>query len=342
MKLLVTCPPGLEDIVKLEAYELLKTNYVEMKPFNVKGRVLLEIDEENLQNVFSMRSIHHVMQYLYAFNVPLDRSGLETIYRELRSLDLSNFLKSEKTFRITSERIGKHEYTSMDIQRYAGQAIVDSYGNKVSLKNFDVEIRVDVINDICIVGICLTRESLHKRGYRVFDHPAALNPVIAYGMIRIAELADGEMIVDPMSGGGTIPIEAALYMNGSIKVIGMDIVKRYVKGAVENAKSAGVDRFTNFLVSEVGNLPNILRNIDKIVTNPPYGVRMEPRYGIVELYRRFSEAAYRSMRDGGRLVTITLKRSSMVKSLTECGFSIVSERRVLHGDILTTIIVAER
>lgn len=332
----------MEDMVKLELLEVSDAASIELRPFNVKGRVLVELSDGYLKDVLSMRSIHHVMEHIHAFNVEPDRSGLERIYRELRSLDLSSFLKPGKTFRITSERVGKHDYTSIDVQRYAGQAIVDSYGNKVNLKNFDVEIRVDVINDVCIVGICLTRISLHRRGYRVFDHPAALNPTIAYGMLRLSGLRENETLVDPMAGGGTIPIEAALYKGGNVRAIGIDIVKKYVMGAMENAKSVGVWGSIDFIVSDVGNLSNIVRGVDRIVTNPPYGVRMEPRGGVAKLYRRFADAAYKAMRESGRLVTITLKRKSMMGALVASGFLIVEERKVLHGDIMASVIVAEK
>ncbi|MBS7638666.1 methyltransferase domain-containing protein, partial [Candidatus Bathyarchaeota archaeon] len=224
----------------------------------------------------------------------------------------------------------------------AGQAVVDKYGNKVDLENYDVEIRVDVIRDNCLVGVSMTRESLHRRGYRVFEHPAALKPTIAYAMIRLARPEAGMTLVDPMCGGGTIPIEAALFMGEKLKIYGLDIEESFIKGARMNSEAAGVDGLITLIRGDCRFLSRFVKDVDLIVTNPPYGVRMEPRCSIGKLYRAFAKGAFRAMRVGGRLVVITLRGRRMEEALLQEGFSIIHKRPVLHGDIKVKVIAAER
>lgn len=342
MQFMFTCPPGLEDIVELELKEKFSSLNVIQKPLNIQGRVLADIPDGRFHELLNLKSIHHVRRHIEVFDVSTDKNGLNDIYDGIYSLDLREFLSSNATFRITSERIGVHEYTSIDVQKVAGQAIVDKYRNRVDLENFNVEITVDIVHDKCIVGVAVSRESLHKRGYRVFEHPAALRPTIAYGMIRISKPLEGNVFVDPMTGGGTILIEAALYMGSKLKLYGLDINKRFIKGAKINAEAAGIANLVNFIHGDCTRLSQFINGIDRIVTNPPYGIRMEPKIGIKKLYNLFATEAYKCMNDGGRIVTITLKEGVMSKALLNAGFNIVHERYVMHGDFKSKIIVAEK
>lgn len=342
LRLLLTCPPGIEDIVELELRDLFGPISVTPKPHGVQGRVLAEVPDDGLRKVLAMRSIHHVIRHVASFEVGPAKSSLDVIYREIEGLDLSPYLPPEATFRVTTERIGVHEFTSIDVQRAAGQAIVDRYGNKVDLKNYDVEVRVDVVENWCLVGISVTRESLHKRKYRVFEHPAALRPTIAYAMVRLAEPKPGNVFVDPMAGGGTILIEAAHFMGDRLKLYGFDINGRFVEGARVNAEAAGVAHLITFARGDCRRLSELVSGVDRVVTNPPYGVRMEPRGGVRRLYRAFAREAYKAMEPGGRLVAITLKSGTMRKALLDGGFSVAHERSVLHGDIRARVFVAEK
>jgi len=342
MWFMLTCPPGLEDIVELELKEKFGFVNVVLKPFNIQGRVLVDMQSSNVNDLLSMKSIHHVRRYISTFTVSSSKDGLKEIYDVVYSLDLSEFLPKTGSFRVTSERIGIHEYTSMDVQRIAGQAIVDKYRNRVDLENFDVEVIVDVVHDKCVVCISISRESLHKRHYRVFDHPAALRPTIAYGMVRLSNPLESNVFVDPMVGGGTILIEAALYMGSKLKLYGFDINERFLEGAKANAEAAGVLSLINFSKGDCTKLSNYISNVDRIVTNPPYGIRMEPKIGIRQLYFMFASEAYKCMNSGGRLVVITLKEGVMRKALLNANFSIVHERYTLHGDLRAKIFVAEK
>ncbi len=344
--LLLTCPPGLEDIVELEAREKIPCTSISKRHMGVRGHVLLQIkgkeydDSYYIGKVLSMRSIHHVMRYITSFKIERSKDALDTIYRGISALDLCSVLNSSTRFRVTSERLGRHEFTSIDVQRAAGRAIVDRFSSKVDLKHYDVEIRVDVIGEQCIVGIALTRDSLHKRGYRAFDHPAALKASIAYAMIRLAEPSEGNILVDPMCGSGTIPIEAALYMP-RLEIYGFDVNTIYIRYARANAENAGVGDRIRFMQHDCRMLDMILTP-DRIVTNPPYGIRMEPSIGIRRLYLDFARASYRAMVDGGRIVIITLKHGMMKGILSSTGFVITKDIPVMHGDLWAHIIVGEK
>lgn len=339
MLVILTTSRGIEDIVEKEIEEKVGEFKIRKDLVSIPGRIFVELNEESISKLFTLRSIFHIIKFITYFNIESSKEGLRTVYNSLRSLDLSSIVEGKKKFRVTSERSGNHEFTSIDVQKVAGQAIVDSYGLKVDLENFDLEFIVDVVSDKCIVGLRLTRESLHKRGYRVFNHPAALNPVLAYAMVRLANMRESGTLVDPMCGGGTIPIEAAYIYDEKIRIYGFDKVLKYVLGAKMNAEKAG---FTNIVFEKLdcALLSRRLSSVDAIVTNPPYGVRMTPRTGIEKLYRLLASEAYKVLNNNGKFIVVTLKFGLMKRILKNLGFATLEERVATHGGLHPHIIVA--
>ena len=108
----------------------------------------------------------------------------------------------------------------MDVGRRVGQAVIDSYrratGNRleVSLGDPDAILRAEVIDESFRLWLDASGDRpLYRRGYRRQLHPASLRASLAYLMLRLGDWR-GEPLLDPMTGIGTIPIEAALYAHG--------------------------------------------------------------------------------------------------------------------------------
>jgi tRNA (guanine6-N2)-methyltransferase len=285
MRLLVTCDMGFESELMRELVELSGARITSV----ISGRVFAEVSSSMLANVFRSRIANNIYGLLV---VEENVRSLDDVYRVVKGIDFATLIEPSQSFAIRSERIGVHSFTSIDIARVAGQAVIDSYMQargarlRVDLGEPDVEIYTELNGSRLIVALSLTRVSLHVRGYKVFAHPAGLKNTIACAMLRIAEWRPGEGLYDPMCGGGTIVIEAALQAKG-VEVpciarrnidwgvlarvfpeaveeleklcsrgvaegerihVGVDINPVFVEGAVVNAKSAGVDDATLFFV----------------------------------------------------------------------------------------------
>jgi len=308
--------------------------------------------------------------------------SLDDIYRIVRGIDFTALIEPHQSFAIRPERIGMHSFTSIDIGRVAGQAVIDSYMQakgvrlRVNLDEPDVEIYVELNEARLIVALSLTRASLHMRGYKIFAHPAALKNTIASAMLRIAGWRPGEPLYDPMCGGGTIVIEAALQQKG-IEVpciagknidlamlakihlqavdginkfcsrgvgegerihVGVDLNPRFVEGAAINAKSAGVDDATMFIVADSTEFTPRLRELEvelgasvtKAVFNPPYGYRMKPG-AIGKLYRKMLSVLKESGFDVTVFITSAIRATEAV--LREFQGIEVERLRVIHGTL---------
>ena len=87
-------------------------------------------------------------------------------------------------FRVTCNRVGdNHNFDSMSAAANFGGAIYRYFGWNVEMKNFDIEVMLNIEDEEVTVCIGLTRESLHRRNIDHFG-PTTLRPTLAYNMLR--------------------------------------------------------------------------------------------------------------------------------------------------------------
>ena len=185
----------------------------------------------------------------------------------------------------------------------------------------DYAVRVSLLKDEVTVGIDTSGESLHKRGYRKLTSLAPITETLAAAIILHTPWKADRILVDPFCGCGTFPIEAALIgmniapgINRSfaaenfsfldkkiwdearaeardlirhdvnLSIQGYDIDNDIISAARQNAKLAGVSDKIHFQAQDVRNLSNS-NKYGFIITNPPYGERMEDKKDMPALYK---------------------------------------------------------
>lgn len=188
-------------------------------------------------------------------------------------------------------------------------------------------LRLFLMKDEVTVAIDTSGESLHKRGYRTMTSKAPITETLAAALIMLTPWKKDRILIDPFCGSGTFPIEAAMMaaeiapgMNRSftaeswtnlidrqlwydtveeaaeqvntdieVDIQGYDIDGDVVKAARENAKRAGVDHLIHFQQRPVSALSHP-KKYGFIITNPPYGERLEEKAALPELYTEIGEA----------------------------------------------------
>ena len=188
-------------------------------------------------------------------------------------------------------------------------------------------LRVFLMKDIVTIGIDTSGDSLHKRGYRPSADKAPISETLAAALIMLTPWRKERILVDPFCGSGTFPIEAAMMaaniapgMNRSFTaeswanlidkklwyeaideandliddqietdIQGYDIDGDVVRMARQNAENAGVDHLIHFQERPVSALSHP-KKYGFIITNPPYGERLEEKEALPGLYREFGES----------------------------------------------------
>lgn len=187
-------------------------------------------------------------------------------------------------------------------------------------------IRVFIMKDEVTIGLDSTGDSLHKRGYRKLTAKAPIAENLAASLIMLTPWKADRILVDPFCGSGTFPIEAAMMaanmapgMNRSFTaeswshivgkrnwydaldeaheivdlsvetdIQGYDIDDKMVSIARENAKLAGVEKLIHFQRRSVADLSHP-KKYGFIITNPPYGERLEEKSALPALYKMIGE-----------------------------------------------------
>ena len=342
-RMIFTTNPGIEDIAAEEVSAKLRARIVSAE--RMRGRIVADVPDERIYMVETLRSIHRARILLGEARVCPHRECLEEIRAFLEDISFEEYITPRVSFAVRAERVGQHDYTSLDIARVAGDAVIarirSVYGERppVNLDYPSVIIAIDVMFDRLYVSVELGGDlSWHRRGYRVYEHPAALKPTLAFAMIMLSGMHDSETILDPMCGGGTIPIEALLYFEDA-KGICSDFNPGHVNGARLNALAARVYRRLRAVVHDAREIDRLVKRVERIVLNPPYGIRLGNPRDIRRLYTKFLEAV--SQIDFERLVMITTEHEHVKNEIERFGLRLVHERIVAHGNLWPKILVIE-
>ena len=188
-------------------------------------------------------------------------------------------------------------------------------------------MRVFLNKDEVTIGIDTSGDSLHKRGYRILSSKAPITETLASALIMLTPWKQDRILVDPFCGSGTFPIEAALMaaniapgLNRTFRaqdwtnlieknlwadcfaearelvdthietdIQGYDIDGDVVKAARDNARRAGVEHLIHFQQRPVSEL-NHPKKYGFVITNPPYGERLEEKKALPGLYKEIGQA----------------------------------------------------
>ncbi len=144
----------------------------------------------------------------------------EQLYAGAAAIAWEEHLAAEGTLAVdctlTASRLNHSHYAALKVK----DAVVDRFRNRcgirpsVAVERPDLRINVHVHRDVATLSIDLSGESLHRRGYREEGGAAPLKENLAAAILFKAgwpETAQNNgVLVDPMCGSGTLPIEAAL------------------------------------------------------------------------------------------------------------------------------------
>ena len=188
-------------------------------------------------------------------------------------------------------------------------------------------IRMFLMKDEVTIALDTSGASLHKRGYRTMSSKAPITETLAAALILFTPWKPGRILVDPFCGSGTFPIEAAMIAANiapgmkreftaeqwtnliqpelwqeirqeaedmvdtdiETDIQGYDIDGDVIKAARENAKRAGVEHLIHFQQRDVADLHHP-KKYGFVITNPPYGERLEEKEALPELYTAIGKA----------------------------------------------------
>ena len=326
--LLVPCHFGLEAVLKREIYDLgYEITKVE------DGRVTFEGDEEAIcrANIF-LRTAERVMIQVGRFKATTFEElfqGIKNLpWEEYIPEDGKFWVK--KASSINSKLFSPSDIQSIAKKAMVERMKQKYHKEWFKEDGASYPVRIFLLKDEVTVALDTSGDSLHKRGYRTMTSKAPLTETLAASLIMLTPWRKDRILVDPFCGSGTFPIEAAMIaaniapgMNRDftaeewtnmidrklwyecvkeaedmidttvkVDIQGYDIDGDVIKAARENAKRAGVEHMIHFQQRAVADLSHP-KKYGFIITNPPYGERLEDKADLPALYTQIGQAYQR-------------------------------------------------
>ncbi len=230
---------------------------------------------------------------------------------------------------VNSETFTHSRYVALKTKDAIVDQFRDRLGRRpfVNVKTPDLQVHIHIAKQQCNLLIDSSGEPLYKRGYRKNTGGAPLNEVLAAGLLELTGWQGDGHFVDPMCGSGTLLCEAALKVcrkapgllresfgfmrwqnfdttqwerlcqeaqkiqrEPTFKFVGSDYSARVLEYAAENIERAGLDEYISLSRKDfMEKVPPTPSGNSIVVTNPPYGERLQPE-DVVALHRRFGDA----------------------------------------------------
>lgn len=316
-----TCTFGLEAVLKKEikdlGYEIAESE---------EGAVIINGTERDVARLnIRLRCADRVSIKLAEFRADNFDKYFDSIYR----IPWGDIIDKNGKIVVNSRSIKSKLQSIPTNQGMAKKAIVKNLQRKYKLRTLpergsEYKIDVNIRNNIVKVFLDTTGEGLFKRGYRRTAGRAPIKETLAAGIVMLSRFRQDDYLVDPFCGSGTFLIEATMiakniapgmhrsfsgaelgFLKGmfwgeerkiaegeivynEFRAFGYDNDSLVLKKARRNSENAGVDEYIDFHVREFKDFSTKIPK-GMIITNPPYGERLDSKENVREIYEAFGE-----------------------------------------------------
>ncbi|MFQ6135059.1 MAG: hypothetical protein ACE5KU_04520 [Nitrososphaerales archaeon] len=254
---------GEDSTIPLGELDALVKTYSSNAKIKIEGHRVALVEGDLDPAVVSKRAAYMRLGGIHIGSVD---NPSEEEFRRLDFTKLPDFRSfAARTYNFTDTDI------KPDVEAALGHAVKQSFPSaKVSLKKPDmlvVGVSCEDAFHICGVDTASTRRSWYHRRPRIrpFFHPSALYPKFARLLVNLAQIKEGELLLDPFCGTGSILIEAGVI---GIRSWGIDISRRMCTGALRNLKHFDIS--SSGIVSGDASHLQLVR-VDGVSTDLPYG-----------------------------------------------------------------------
>ena len=323
-KLFAPCPRGLEDALGAELAALGASAIT-----GVAGGVAFEGDTGVIYRV-NLWSRIATRVLLRLFSQPY-RSE-DDVYRAAHAVDWPAQFEVGRSIRVylTAQRcpLKSLDFLTLRIKDAVCDRFRAALGRRPDVDTRAPDVRIHAFLDATQFTLYLdtSGEPLFKRGARAAAGEAPLKENLAAGILKLTGWQPGTALLDPMCGGGTFLVEAALMALDiapggarsfgfeklksfdsalwqelraeaearrkpavALPIYGSDLYGDTLKLARANLQAAGLDAAVQLKQANALEISAPAAN-GVLVTNPPYGERMGEQQELAEFYPKFGDA----------------------------------------------------
>ncbi|MDO5716496.1 MAG: class I SAM-dependent RNA methyltransferase [Tissierellia bacterium] len=306
--LTATCHFGVESVLKRE---ILNLGYPLLGVTD--GHVVFEGEQDALiRSNLWLRTAERVQWNVLEFPA----RSFEELYQGIYAYPWAELLEEDAHFTVNGRSHNSELFSISDCQRITERAIIDKLNQTYKKEYYEKTgsryvFEISLLNDVATLYLNTSGPGLHRRGYREQQGAAPIKETLAAAMIQLSYWNADRPFLDPFTGSGTIPIEAAMigkniapgslrrfhcehfhFMKSSVlkearqevkdlmkrgqklNITGSDYDRRMIMVARENSARISLDRDIFFFTKEVRKV-EVSDTYGVIITNPPYGIRLD-------------------------------------------------------------------
>ena len=229
-------------------------------------------------------------------------------------------VKGKPNFHLVCQMQGEHGFRRVDALDAMADGLSDARaipaGWIPAEENGWLEIWLGIQGKTAVCGVRLTDRTMRHRTYKTDHVAASLRPTVAAAMARLAGIAPGNTVLDPMCGAGTILAESLSLCEQrrmrDVVYLGGDIDKQAVFCTGQNLGRAGS---IEPQLWDSTALPLRDNSVDRIICNPPFGKQLLKPEDIPALYDNAVAEWDRVLRPGGRVVLLVAEPNALKEAI---------------------------
>ena len=238
--------------------------------------------------------------------------------------------KGKPSYRLVAQMTGTHGYRRVD----AREALARGLEGKLPAswrhaeENAAVEIWLTIHGRTGVCGLRLSDRTMRHRTYKMEHVAASLRPTLAAAMVRLGEVRPGQVVLDPMCGAGTIlaeVLEFARSRRGSVAAWGGDLDLAALRAAGTNVRRLGRVVLARW---DARRLPLPDENVDRVISNPPFGKQLSRPEEIGPLYQPVLVQCDRVLRPHGRAVLLVSEMAPLKEAAAAVSWKPLEQVRV--------------
>ena len=185
------------------------------------GALVYELDDKLAWGlVWYHRTSSRILYDLYESTSQRTDEFYDEIKRDISS-DGRNWLTDGASFSIRARNLDSYPSGAGQVVGAAKNALIDGAAAagkslRLNAEDPDLELALRLHDDVLTISVELSRGGRHHRDYRLEGGEAPMRENLASMLVMLSRWnARSEALIDPMTGSGTIAIEAALMAKGA-------------------------------------------------------------------------------------------------------------------------------
>jgi putative N6-adenine-specific DNA methylase len=325
MELFITCNAHLESLLRQELEELGYTDVREgFRGVNCRVDSLKDVYRINYLSRIASRVLLPLKEFQCRGPEELYRAA-RSIQWEPYFKKAEHFAIDAN---VDHPQIRNSLYAAQVVKDAICDQLVEKMGRRPNVQTYrpDLQLNLFIRGGKGTLSFDTSGDPLHKRGYRQESSEAPLQETLGAALLKLSHYNPEEIMIDPCMGSGTLLIEAAMVATKTpagffrskygfqhhpefdstewLKIrneadnqkiplkkghlFGLDVNKNAVRIAQANLRASGFNKEVeitqgDFRDFEPKTVPNYL------LTNPPYGKRLEESTMLAPLYRALGQ-----------------------------------------------------